>query len=165
MSRLGDLLADAELIDTATVTVAAINASLTSALMVCAGHPPAILLGADGGTRLIEEVHGPMLGYPGGRHEAVSIPIAEGDTLVLYTDGLVERRDETIDEGIERLRGVVAGTAGTDVVERAFAALVPRAPADDAAILVAHRLAPEQRSGASRSTQSGVSPSVSEWPR
>ena len=133
--------------------------------MVCAGHPPAILLGADGRTRLIEEGHGPMLGYPGGRHEAVSIPIAEGDTLVLYTDGLVERRGETIDEGIERLRGVLGEAGGTDVVEHAFAALVSQAPADDAAILAAHRVAPEGRADGTRSTQSGVSPRVSEWPR
>lgn len=133
--------------------------------MVCAGHPPAVLLGADGRTRLIEEGYGPMLGYPGGRHEAVSIPIAEGDTLVLYTDGLVERRGETIDEGIERLRAVLGEAGGSDVVEHAFAALVSEAPADDAPILAAHRLVPEQRATASRSTQSGVNPSVSKWPR
>jgi CheY-like chemotaxis protein len=165
MTRLGALLSEAELVDTATVTIAAVDASLTSVLMVCAGHPPAVLLGADGRTRLIEEGHGPMLGYPGGRHEAASVPIAEGDTLVLYTDGLVERRGETIDDGIERLRGVLAETRGVDVVERAFAALVSGAPEDDAAILAAHRVAYEQPAAASRSTQSGVSPRPSEWPR
>jgi CheY-like chemotaxis protein len=164
MTRLGASLAEAELIDTATVTIAAVDASLASVMMVCAGHPPPVLLGADGRTRLIEEGHGPMLGYPGGRHEAASIELAEGDTLVLYTDGLVERRGETIDDGIERLRGVLTQTRGVDVVERTFAALVSRAPADDAAILTAHRVEPGKDAAASRSTQSGVRARPSQWP-
>lgn len=164
MSRLGDLLTQGELIETASVTIAAIDASLTAARMVCAGHPPAILIGAEGGTRVIED-HGPLLGFPGGRHEAVTVPIAEGDTLVLYTDGLVERRRESIDVGITRLRKVLSECSGTDVVDRTFAALVPDAPADDTAILAAHRLPSGRRAESDAgSTQSAVDASVAEWP-
>jgi CheY-like chemotaxis protein len=164
MSRLGDLLTAGELIETASVTIAAIDVSLTAALMVCAGHPPAILISADGRTRAIQEVHGPVLGYPGGRHEAVSVPLAEGDTLVLYTDGLVERRRESIDVGIDRLRKVLSESRGTDLVDRTFAALVPDAPLDDAAILAAHRLPSSRAQPDSGSTQSMVDTQASEWP-
>jgi len=164
VSRLGELLTGGELVETASVSIAAIDASLTEATMVCAGHPPAILINADGRTRVIDESHGPLLGYPGGRHEAVPLSIAAGDTLVLYTDGLVERRHESIDVGIERLARVLSASSGTDVVERTFAALVPVAPADDAAILAAHRLLSDRVAPDSGSTQSSVDASLSEWP-
>ena len=165
MSRLGELMTRGELIETASVTIAAVDASLTAALMVCAGHPPAILIGADGRARVLDEPHGPLLGYPGGRHQAVTVPIAEGDTLVLYTDGLVERRRESIDVGIARLAKVLSECSGTDVVDRTFAALVPDAPADDVSILAAHRLPSHGRAESdSGSTQSAVDASMSEWP-
>jgi hypothetical protein len=70
-----------------------------------AGHPPPILLRPDGSTELLEG-HDILFGYPSLRpgprcdHHRVLEP---GSTLFLYTDGLVERRDADIDEGIARL--------------------------------------------------------------
>ena len=164
VSRLSELLIGGELIETASVMIAAINASLTEALIVCAGHPPAILIGADGHARPIHEPRGPVLGYPDGKYEPVPVPIAERETLVLYTDGLVERRRESIDVGISRLCEVLSEHDGTDVVDRAFAALVPGAPADDAAILAAYRLPSSAARTDAVSTQSAVDASVLEWP-
>jgi serine phosphatase RsbU (regulator of sigma subunit) len=74
-----------------------------------AGHLPALLLTADGSVRLLEVHTDPPLGLgtqltdalPGRRaHTAVLPPSA---TLVLYTDGLVERRGEDLDDGLRRL--------------------------------------------------------------
>ncbi|MGW2564478.1 PP2C family protein-serine/threonine phosphatase [Streptomyces sp. NPDC001514] len=75
-----------------------------------AGHPPPVLLHADGSTELLDQATDPPLGA---RTEPVPRPQAcvsctPGDTLVLYTDGLVERRGEDIDAGLARLTDALA---------------------------------------------------------
>lgn len=70
-----------------------------------AGHPPPVLLHRDGTSDLLDQATDPPLGA---RPEHVLRPQAgatydTGDTLVLYTDGLIERRGEDIDTGITRL--------------------------------------------------------------
>lgn len=69
----------------------------------CAGHPPPVAW-IDGKVRLLDEGRSPLLaaGYDGRRGEA-TCELPPGSTLVLYTDGLVERRDEPFHLGIERL--------------------------------------------------------------
>ncbi|MER6035673.1 SpoIIE family protein phosphatase [Streptomyces sp. NPDC001835] len=71
----------------------------------CAGHPPPVLAHPDGRMELLDRATDPPLGarpmhVP--RPQA-SIPYTPGDTLVLYTDGLIERRQEDIDAGLDRL--------------------------------------------------------------
>lgn len=71
----------------------------------CAGHPPPALVDADGGVVFLDGATDPPLGA---RPEHVlaaqaSTTYATGDTLVLYTDGLIERRGEDIDAGLSRL--------------------------------------------------------------
>ncbi|MET9792691.1 PP2C family protein-serine/threonine phosphatase [Streptomyces canus] len=75
-----------------------------------AGHPPPVLLHSDGTCELLDQATDPPLGA---REHHVPRPqagvgYAPGDTLVLYTDGLIERRDEDIDTGIERLSTALA---------------------------------------------------------
>ncbi|MER7777772.1 SpoIIE family protein phosphatase [Streptomyces sp. NPDC096191] len=70
-----------------------------------AGHPPPVLLGRDGTTTFLDKATDPPLGA---RPEHVPRPEAavdftDGSTLVLYTDGLIERRGEDIDVGLGRL--------------------------------------------------------------
>src|SRR5262249_25714775 len=76
-----------------------------------AGHPPPLLRAPDGSTAFIEDTRGPLLGRakPGTRR-SVRHPIEPGSTLVLYTDGLVERRGEALDAGLARLGYLVAET-------------------------------------------------------
>lgn len=65
-----------------------------------------------------------------------------GATLVLYTDGLVERRGEPLDAGLERVRTLVEGAELTspDGLERVATAMAETGSfADDVAILAAHR--------------------------
>lgn len=70
-----------------------------------AGHPPPCLLHTDGTVEFLDQATDPPLGArpePVPRPEA-AIAFSEGDTLVLYTDGLVERRREDIDTSLARL--------------------------------------------------------------
>ena len=124
-------------------------AGLTRLRWSNAGHPPPLLLHADG---RIEELTNPraelMLGVdPTARRTDSVVTVERGATLLLYTDGLVEGRDLPLDEGIARLRSALAELADEplevlcdDVIER----LRPEGLQDDVA-LVAVRLHPEDR--------------------
>jgi serine phosphatase RsbU (regulator of sigma subunit) len=70
-----------------------------------AGHPPPVLLHRDGTCELLDRATDPPLGarpHHVPRPQA-SMSYTRGDTLVLYTDGLIERRDEDIDTGLAHL--------------------------------------------------------------
>ncbi|MFC8246202.1 PP2C family protein-serine/threonine phosphatase [Streptomyces chartreusis] len=75
-----------------------------------AGHPPPILLHLDGACDLLDQATAPPLGARP-QHAArpqASRSYSPGDTLVLYTDGLIERRGEDIDAGLHRLTDTLA---------------------------------------------------------
>ncbi|MFG1611428.1 SpoIIE family protein phosphatase [Nonomuraea wenchangensis] len=70
-----------------------------------AGHPPPLLVEPGGRGRFLEGAASPLLGLtPGGRRRSGEEPLPPGGTLLLYTDGLVERPGEHLDRGLERLR-------------------------------------------------------------
>jgi anti-sigma regulatory factor (Ser/Thr protein kinase) len=111
--------------------------------LVLAGHPPPLLVGEDGTASYAPLQDSMALGASqASTYEAQTVPFPAGTMLVLYTDGLVERRDEPIDDGLERLRGLVKEVNDVervcvDVVDR----MVPDDPPDDVAV-VAARLPP-----------------------
>ena len=76
-----------------------------------AGHPPPLVIDADGNGRFLEGGNGPplciVLGDEPGRPEGRA-RLEEGSALILYTDGLIERRGDSIDNGLERLRDAAA---------------------------------------------------------
>jgi serine phosphatase RsbU (regulator of sigma subunit) len=69
----------------------------------CAGHLPPVLLQPGEATVLLDGATGPPLGVRSGGLPQARVAYAPGATLLLYTDGLVERRGEDIDEGLGRL--------------------------------------------------------------
>lgn len=79
-----------------------------------AGHPPPLLVTADGRARFLEDAQDLMLGglmpddLP---RPSATEPLEPGSTVLLYTDGLVERPTEDLDQGLERLRRHAAGLA------------------------------------------------------
>jgi serine phosphatase RsbU (regulator of sigma subunit)/PAS domain-containing protein/anti-sigma regulatory factor (Ser/Thr protein kinase) len=81
-----------------------------------AGHPPILIRSEDGTVRRVDEPTGPPLGTGGWLHTSGSVPLGPGSTAVLYTDGLVERRDKDIDEGVEALENALAGATGSPQV-------------------------------------------------
>ena len=118
--------------DRDTGTVAAANA----------GHPPPVVLRADGHAERLPFADGPPLGVaPIARHET-TVPFEVGDTLLAYTDGLVERRDEDIDVGLARLVDAVpqlADASLTDGLRRVVGTVRDVASDDDTAVLALRR--------------------------
>lgn len=82
-----------------------------------AGHPPPLLVEPGGGARFLGSAPGssPLLGVVAEteRHDDEVRPVT-GSVLLLYTDGLVERRGEPIDVGLERLRRCASRAPVTD---------------------------------------------------
>ncbi|MGW2836081.1 ATP-binding SpoIIE family protein phosphatase [Streptomyces sp. NPDC001286] len=81
-----------------------------------AGHLPILVRDETGAVQRADEPTGPPLGTGGWMHASGSVPLGPGSTAVLYTDGLVERRDADLDEGIEALEAALSGATGTPQV-------------------------------------------------
>ncbi|MFH8562160.1 SpoIIE family protein phosphatase [Streptomyces sp. NPDC017988] len=78
-----------------------------------AGHPPPLLTTAEGGTRFLEEGAGLLLGVdPDMPRPDATVELPAHSTLLLYTDGPIERRDETLDDSMARLAEHTAALAG-----------------------------------------------------
>ncbi|GAB7191704.1 hypothetical protein NUM3379_24120 [Kineococcus sp. NUM-3379] len=110
-----------------------------------AGHPPPILLHADGTTELLESDPELLVGLvpdaPRSDHRYVLPP---DSTLLMYTDGLIEHRGRSISDGIADLRRVLSACFGRtlqELLDHLVAELVGRSPDDDCAVLAvrAHR--------------------------
>ncbi|MGY0059619.1 ATP-binding SpoIIE family protein phosphatase [Streptomyces sp. LZ34] len=104
-----------------------------------AGHLPILVRDQDGTVRRAAEPTGPPLGTGGWLHTSASIPFGPGSSAVLYTDGLVERRDKDIYEGVAALERVFAGATGAPQVmcDRLIRALgITAEHDDDVAVLV-----------------------------
>lgn len=104
-----------------------------------AGHLPILVRDEDGTVRRAEDPIGPPLGTGGWLHTSGTIPLPPGSTAVLYTDGLVERRSEDIDEGVAALERALSGAKGAPqvVCDRLIRSLnVTAEHDDDVAVLV-----------------------------
>ncbi|GGQ39521.1 hypothetical protein GCM10010215_73930 [Streptomyces virginiae] len=104
-----------------------------------AGHLPILVRDEHGTVRRAADPTGPPLGTGGWLHTSGTIALGPGSTAVLYTDGLVERRGEDIDEGVAALERALAGAQGTPSVicDRLMRALgVDADHDDDVAVMV-----------------------------
>ncbi|GAA3187475.1 SpoIIE family protein phosphatase [Streptomyces ramulosus] len=104
-----------------------------------AGHLPILVRDADGTVHRAAEPTGPPLGTGGWLHTSGTVPLGPGAAAVLYTDGLVERRDKDIDHGVEALAAAFAGAddAPAVVCDRLLRSMgITDAHDDDVAILV-----------------------------
>ncbi|MGC9405158.1 PP2C family protein-serine/threonine phosphatase [Streptomyces sp. DZ1-3] len=100
----------------ATAVTALVDTRSQLIIYSSAGHPPPVLMRADGTCHLLDQAIDPPLGA---RPTHVPRPQAgiayqPGDILVLYTDGLVERRDEDIDVSLRRLTDTLRDCLGLD---------------------------------------------------
>ncbi len=128
----------------ATVLYAVLDPALDRAHLSSAGHlaPVAALPGETG--ELVDVAPGLMIGVDArARRQVTTVKIAHGAVLCLYTDGLVERRESSLDEGLARLCGAVAAQAPEQVCASVMGALVGSAAArDDIALVTLRRLPP-----------------------
>ncbi|MFF1569920.1 SpoIIE family protein phosphatase [Streptomyces sp. NPDC058293] len=111
-------------------------------VMASAGHPPPILVRPDGTTEAIEISPGPPLSLSGMPYETTIIDLEPGSVLALYTDGLIDRGADDIDDGLPQLTHALAASCRPDrplnETGRALLAdLVDEAPRDDATLLLA----------------------------
>jgi serine phosphatase RsbU (regulator of sigma subunit) len=86
-----------------TMVYAVADPDLDQLQVINAGHPPPVLLAADGQIELLEHPSTLILGVGGGQRAVRSAEFRPGDRLLLYTDGLVERRGEDADSSVARL--------------------------------------------------------------
>ncbi|CAM5275367.1 hypothetical protein SALBM311S_00273 [Streptomyces alboniger] len=97
----------------ATAVIARFRPGDPTLTWAAAGHPPPVLRTPDGQVHTLDAKPGAMLGIP--LRQVIAdhtAPLVPGSTLALYTDGLVERRAQGIDPGIERLADAL-GTFGS----------------------------------------------------
>jgi len=131
----------------ATAACAVVDAHQRSLAFCSAGHPPALLVRPDGRTTWLDQVQSPPLGRDWTlerRREAQVADVHDGDLLVLYSDGLIERRGEPISAGLARLEAAaaeVAGRAADDASQHLMDALVDRDTQADDVVVVACRIA------------------------
>jgi GAF domain-containing protein/anti-sigma regulatory factor (Ser/Thr protein kinase) len=140
LERLHSLLRTLERREMATLVYMVLDTHELTYSLASAGHPPPLVLGRDGAVDLIEEGRAPPLGAVADTTYAeTSGTLETGSTLLLYTDGLVERRDMWIDEGLERLTVEAAAAVGStpdELCGRLLDALVPEGGgSDDVALL------------------------------
>ncbi len=106
-----------------------------------AGHPPPLVAAPTGDAFYAEVAPDPPLGTTRGRtRHGTSVRVPEGGVLLLYTDGLVERPNEHIDRGLDRLRETVVVDEPDAVCRSVMHSLVGSgAPTDDIAVLALQR--------------------------
>ncbi|WP_051944415.1 SpoIIE family protein phosphatase [Streptacidiphilus rugosus] len=109
-----------------------------------AGHVPPLLVQPDGRAAFADVPAGPPLGLGGMPFETVELPLPDGARFLLYTDGLVERRDRDIDAGLDRLLQAVRqdgdpspGRLCDDVIKALLPDDAVGGTPDDVALLVA----------------------------
>jgi PAS domain S-box-containing protein len=128
-----------------TMLYLAVDPSTWGATIVNAGHPPPLLLDPAGGATYLESAVGLPVGLNWNLPYEESVALLRpGATLVLFTDGLVDRRDVAVEEGLERLRASATDGGARDLdalCGELLATLVPGDASDDVAILAA-RFAP-----------------------
>ncbi|MFE3865838.1 PP2C family protein-serine/threonine phosphatase [Streptomyces goshikiensis] len=123
----------------ATCLLVRIDPARGVAMFASAGHLPPAVFGADGSAALIDVPVGPPLGTGVGGYEAVTRGITPQETLLMFTDGLVERRGEDIDVSLARLAGLrlPVGAGVEALVDAVVAGLDARHAEDDVAVLAA----------------------------
>ncbi len=124
-----------------TVFVAILDARSETLTYSSAGHVPAVVAAPESQPQLLTDARSvPLAVHRDEPRPQAAAALTSGSTLLLYTDGLVERRDEPIDAGIARVADVMAQTMGMPVDAVADAMLDKLAPAvgydDDVAIVL-----------------------------
>ncbi|GIF03566.1 ATP-binding SpoIIE family protein phosphatase [Actinoplanes siamensis] len=131
-----------------TVVYGVLDPADGSVTLASAGHPPPVLRraglgGEPASAELVKVPPGAPLGL-GGRWQTGSLTLEPGDTILMYSDGVVERRDRPLNEGLDALVAAAAGSASGDprnMCSLATAAIEGTTDDDVAVLAVEHALA------------------------
>jgi anti-sigma regulatory factor (Ser/Thr protein kinase)/putative methionine-R-sulfoxide reductase with GAF domain len=128
----------------ATAGYAVVDPASGTMRYASAGHPPPIVVRAGREAHLLEVKAAPPLGsLPFAAFHETQERLAPGDTILLYTDGLIERRREPLTAGLERLRALAATRATAEqLCQRVVEQLLPPGGGDDDIAVVALRVVP-----------------------
>lgn len=145
-------------------TPAELERGITRMRWANAGHPPPLVIGHDGTISEPADWHGDlMLGIdPTARRQESVITLERETTVLLFTDGLIERRRSDLDDGMARLRTAAADLAGRpldELCDELIHRLVEGRPEDDVA-LVAIRLHRQDRPRPEEAGPLNVPPTV-----
>jgi serine phosphatase RsbU (regulator of sigma subunit) len=134
LTRLLDVVRDRHF---ATVLCAIVDVEHRTITIANAGHPAPIVLDSSGVSFLATNV-GPPIGVASSYdYSSVTHVLAPGSTVIMFTDGVFERRGETVDTGLERLRTSVPAGADRldDVLDGLVAHQIIPESHDDSALL------------------------------
>lgn len=123
----------------ATCVYAVHDPSAGALTYACAGHLPPLAVDAHGLVERLDGASGPPLGTGGWPYDSATVAVKPASTVVFYTDGLVERRERDIDEGIEELAEVLRSVDGDsdDLCAQLITGMrLPAGHDDDMAVLV-----------------------------
>ena len=142
LTKLNTVMRGLDQRETATAVYSALDLVKRTFRFASAGHPPPLVIDPAGSARFLEEGRSVPLGAHAGTHyrEAV-VQLEPGSTIVLYTDGLIERRGSSLNEGLERLVSEASGRPADpeSLCDRLIGSLVGKEPPpDDVALLAAH---------------------------
>ena len=122
----------------ATVLCGLVDVSTHEVALASAGHLPPLVCGGDGAS-LVQAKPGSPIGISGGAaFEPTLLTTAARGTLIAYTDGLVERRGETLDTGLKRLLQTATDRCGSsldDLLTSLVSELTGDSPTDDIALI------------------------------
>lgn len=117
MASLDQLFEEYDLQRLVTVAYAVADPARERIHVVNAGHPPPVHLHRDGTASDISTDGTLVFGAGGGDRTVLTRPFTVGDTLLMFSDGLVERRDESLDQGQRRVRDNVRLLLGADLTK------------------------------------------------
>jgi serine phosphatase RsbU (regulator of sigma subunit) len=143
-ARLNALLAQTDPDFMGTCCYAEVRPDEATATFVLAGHPPPLLVPAVGPALLVEAEPGLPLGVvEDATYPATTVCLPPGAAFVLYTDGLVESRTDSLSDGLQRITDTPDLSSATGVEEIAYrllATMPEGQAADDVALLVLRNL-------------------------
>jgi anti-sigma regulatory factor (Ser/Thr protein kinase) len=138
LDRLDSLMRSLEGGQMATLLYLVVERDLASVRLASAGHMPPLIVEPGGLPRYLDAAPDPPLGvFESASHSEVELELEPGSTLILYTDGLVEQRGLSIDNGLDELRAA-AVDPGEDpklLCERLLTMRNVDQPDDDIAVL------------------------------
>jgi putative methionine-R-sulfoxide reductase with GAF domain len=133
----------------ATVLYAVIDPGLEQMNVCLAGHFPPVIAYPGQPAELASVATGVIIGFADVRRPVTTVPIPPGALLCFYTDGLIERPGEVIDDGLTRLCQAVTAQSPEAACATVMQALVGSGPArDDIALLMVRRQADHAGGGA-----------------